>query len=230
MPVALILFLPLISSILSSIKGGIQNTAEGKYNRNIAYLLAAVGVYILVTGWKKSQQQAYLTNAGTDPATQQAQALYQAMNPYVFGVGTDEDLIFATAAKITDYSAVADAYRVLYGTELTTDLANDLSNAELQKFWDIVYKRTSTTTTTGSSTSSLIGKTVTATMAVRVRNFDDYKQIDHQATVGENLGTYLGEQSLFIDGQTGVFVIVEKTSWLLFSSKYYVLKNSVKIG
>ena len=227
MPAALLLFLPLLSSLFSSLKNGVKNTAEGKYNKTLGYLLAGLGVYLLVRAYNKSKEQAYLDQAGTDKPTQQAQALKTAFDPYGIGLGTDENLVFEVAAKITDYVAVSDAYRVLYKRELTTDLQDDLSASDLEKFWNIVYKRNQISI---NSPSGLLGKTVTATQLVNVRKFDDPNYTDHQAKAGDKIGIYKGEATITTNAGKGVYVVVEYTPFFGSATKYFVLKSSVKIA
>lgn len=83
------------------------------------------------TQWKTNEQE---KKAADDPATQQAIKLRTAME----GAGTDEKTIFETAKEITDWEAVAIAYRNLYQTNVTEDLKNDLSAEEYQKFFNII--------------------------------------------------------------------------------------------
>ena len=201
---------------------------DGGYNNLLLVGLFVVVVYLFVSGFTKSKQQAYLDNAGNDKTTQLAQALRDAMNRSGIKImmsvdGTDVDLIMQTATQISDYKAVSDAYRVLYSSELTTDLSEELSRTDLQRFYDIVYKR-ATGPTTGTA-----GKSVTATQTVKVRKFENYNTVDHQAKQGELIGTYVGETSLTVGSTKSLFVIVESVSFVLFKSKYYVLKSAVKI-
>ncbi|GAB3282420.1 hypothetical protein GCM10027347_58710 [Larkinella harenae] len=207
---------------------------DGGYNNLLLVIVLVVGLYLFVNGFNKSKKQTYLDAAGTDVNTQQAQALRDAMNrsgiDWAMSMdGTDVDLIMQTAAKITDYQAVSNSYRTIYGSELTIDLQSELSRTDLQKFYDLVYKRTSGTPTT--SAPNLIGKNVKAKEKVNVRRFESPTTVDHQAVAGNLIGTYLGETTLTINGTKGVFVIVESSSWLgLVTNKFYVLKSAVTIG
>ncbi len=237
MPVALLLFLPLLTSLANSLAKGADNAASGKYNRLFVWLLAGFGVYLLVKGWGTSKQQTYLNTAGTDLATQQAQALRDAFNRSGIELmmqvdGTDVDLVMSTAAQIKDYAAVSDSYRVLYkGSELTTDLQKELSRTDLQKFWDIVYKRGSnpTTPSTGTGTTTS-GKRVRALQTVNVREYDNPATIHHQAVKGDVLGNFIGEATLTVTGKSERFIIVETDSFFgLWTSRYYVHKPSVAL-
>ena len=232
MPAALLLFIPLLSSLLTSAKNGIKNTAEGKYNRTLGYVLAAVGVYLLVRAINKSKEEAYLQQAGTDKPTQQAQALKTAFNPsgYDWLMGSDftnVTLVMSTAAQITDFVAVFDAYKAIYQRNLTTDLQTELSASDLEKFWNVVYKRNQVVV---SAPSNLVGKGVTATVSVNVRKFDEPNVTDHQAKAGELIGTYVGEATITTNAGKGIYIIVDSSYFLLFKARYYVLKQSVKIA
>ncbi|GAB3754598.1 hypothetical protein [Spirosoma pomorum] len=234
MPVALLLFLPLLTSLGNGLAKGADNAAQGKYNKAVVWLLAGLGVYLLVRGFSKSKQQAYLNTAGTDKATQQAQALRDAFNKsgisYLMAFdGTDTDLVFQTAAQITDYAAVSDSYRVLYpGSELTNDLQTELSRTDLQRFWDIVYKRGSNPT--APTTPTATGKQVKATQTVNVRVYSKPTVVEKQAKAGEIIGTYVGDEYLTINGTKSLFVVVTVPAFLgLYTLKYYVLKSAITL-
>jgi hypothetical protein len=223
---------------------GADNAAQGKYNKAFVWILAAIGVYILVKGWSKTKQQTYLDTAGTDKATQQAQALRDAFNRSGFTTlmkvdGTDVDLVMSTARQITDYSAVSDSYRVIFpGSELTTDLQDELSRTDLQTFYDIVYKRgsnptvpattpTTTTPSTGTTTGT-VHKQVKATQTVNIRDYANPFKVLRQAKAGEVIGTYTGEKTLNVTGQAVRFYLVEKQLYFgLVTEQYYVAKSSV---
>lgn len=245
MPVALLLFLPLLTSFANGLAKGADNAAQGKYNKALLWLLAGLGVYLLVRGFSKSKQQAYLNTAGTDKATQQAQALRDAFNKsgisYLMQFdGTDTELVFQTAGQITDYSAVSDSYRVLYsGSELTTDLQTELSREDLQRFWNIVYKQGPDATTPTATPNQSTGKSVTANQTVNIRQDkapygveSDWKGSNKQAVAGQLLGKYVSEQILPNIPSTGnknVFVRYQETT-LGISTYHWVLKSAVKIA
>jgi hypothetical protein len=219
---------------------------NGGYNNILLMVLALVGVYLLISGFGKSKQQTYLDTAGTDANTQQAQALRDAMNrsgvKLLMNVdGTDVDLIMQTAQQITDYAKVSDSYRVLYGSELTTDLQAELSRTDLQNFWNIVYKTTPGSTTTGGTTTNPtanVGRKVTANQTVNIRVDKAPYGMVRQAQKGELLGTYvserilpdvpnLGDKNLFIKYDQPVTVPFVGT---LYSVPYWVLKSAVNLS
>lgn len=73
----------------------------------------------------------------------QAQALRVAMNPsgsdWYFGAdGTNEKMLFEIASKIKDINKVAKIYENRYGSKLSKDLENELSDNELIIFWESI--------------------------------------------------------------------------------------------
>lgn len=220
----------------------LKSLNDGGYNNLLLIGLGATAVYLLVNGVNKTRQQLYLEQAGIDKPTQQAQALRDAMNKsgisYLMSVdGTDVDLIMQTASAIESYPAVSDAYRTLYGSELTLDLQNELSRTDLQKFYDIVYKRngqgstTTTTTTTSNGTVVTKTKSVVAIQTVNIRSFEKPTVIERQAKKGETIGTFDSEQDLMVTGTKTRFVVVKTAhvfDWL-YDVKVYVHKASIKL-
>lgn len=111
---------------------------EQHKNTLIDYAVKGGLVLLLLWGGKKFYNQ-WRTNqqekqAADDPATQQAIKIRTAIE----GAGTEEKEIFETAKEITDWQAVATAYRNLYQANITEDLKNDLSAEEYQKFFNII--------------------------------------------------------------------------------------------
>ncbi|QHV97568.1 annexin [Spirosoma endbachense] len=215
---------------------------DGGYNNILLMVLALVGVYLLISGFGKSKQQTYLDTAGTDLNTQQAQALRDAMNrsgvKLLMSVdGTDVDLIMQTAQQIRDYSKVSDSYRVLYSSELTTDLQSELSRTDLQNFWNIVYKTTPTSNPATNPTAN-VGRKVTANQTVNIRVDKAPYGTVRQAQKGELLGTYTSERVLPDipnKGDTNLFVKYDQPVTVpfvgtLYSVPYWVLKSAVNLS
>lgn len=199
-----------------------EQQETGRTNQVWVILIICVLGYVLYSGWRKTQKEVYSDNIGKDAESQQAQLLRQAFNPsgtgWLMAVdGTDEETVMAVAAQISNYGKVADAYRVLYGADLSSDLADELTRADLTKFWDIVYKRTPTTspptttpgggfpgntnppmpTTPGApvrgpllQNSAWKKKTIFATATVNVRDYNNPKRIVKQVKKGAMIGTY----------------------------------------
>lgn len=226
---------------------------DGGYNNLLFVVLVLVVIYLFISGFNKSKKQTYLDGAGLDRNTQQAQALRDAMNrsgvSFLMDVdGTDVELIMQTAQQITDYKAVSDSYRVLFGSELTQDLSNELSRTDLQTFWNYVYRTNTGGTTTGGTTGgsssapiNLIGKTVTATQTANIRQDSapykvesDWLGQNKQAKAGDVLGKYVSERVLPNIPSTGnqnVFVRYEEDAVFgLVKVYHWVLKSAVKIG
>lgn len=214
---------------------------DGGYNNLLLVVVFAVVVYLFVNGFTKSKQQAYLNNAGTDKTTQLAQALRDAMNRSGIKImmpvdGTDVDLVMSTATEITDYKAVSDAYRVLYSSELTTDLQEELSRTDLQRFYDIVYKRQTgpTTSTTTGGVTTTAGKNAKANQTVNVRNYDTPSKVEKQVTTGTYLGRFAGEKTLTVTGPSLRYYILENYQYSVFGVGFftvqtYVLKSAVTL-
>ncbi|SFD67585.1 hypothetical protein [Spirosoma endophyticum] len=224
---------------------------DGAYNNLLLIALAGIAIYLLVRGWSKSKQQTYLDAVGTDKNSQIALALRDAMNrsgiPLMMSIdGTDTALIMQQAALITDYKAVADAYRVLFsGSELTTDLTQELTREELIQFWAVVQKTGGTTTgggstsTGGTATPSLIGKTVTAKQTINIRIDKAPYDVESgffggniQAKAGDYLGTYVSEMilpNIPYSGNRNTFVRYKSVT-LGISEYHWVDKAGVKIG
>ena len=228
----------------------LKKANDGEYNNLLFIALVGLAIYLVVRGWSKSKQQTYLDAVGTDKNSQIALALRDAMNrsgiPLLMSVDfTDVDLVMQQAALITDYKAVADSYRVLYKSELTTDLTAELKRDELLQFWAIVNKTSGTTTTGGSTTtggtvtSSLIGKSVTAKQTINIRIDKAPYDVESgffggniQAKAGDYLGTYVSEMilpNLPYSGNRNTFVRYKSVS-LGISEYHWVDKAGVKIG
>lgn len=227
---------------------------DGEYNNLLIVVLALAAFYLLVRGWSKSKQQTYLDNLGTDLSSQQAAALRDAMNRSGIDLlididGTDVELIMQTARQITSYSAVADAYRVIYNDELTVRLQKELSRTDFITFNSLIPANAGSTTTSGGSTGSTgsspsnVGKKVTAIQTVNLRvdnpavNYPIEKSIlgaNVQAKAGDYLGTYLKEMvipNLPNAGDKQVFIQFN-TSALggLYYVPKWVQKIAVKLG
>ena len=229
----------------------VKELNDGGYNNILVVVLALVGVYLLISGFSKSKKQTYLDGAGTDPNTQQAQALRYAMNRsgiswLMWGDGTDVELIMQTAGQIKDYKAVADSYRTIYGSELTTDLQSELSRTDLQQFWNLVYKTTGSGSTTGGTTSTTTanaGKTVTAIQVANIRVDKAPYDVEinglgqrKQTQKGEKLGVYVSERVLPDipnKGDKNVFVkynqLVSVPIFGTYTVPHWVLKSAVTI-
>ncbi|GAB2585726.1 hypothetical protein [Spirosoma areae] len=231
----------------------LSDVNDGRYNNILLFLAVGVLLYILVSGWRKSKQAALSDAIGSDQNALLAQQLRQAFQPWgsnwTMGIdSTDTTAVLSVATQIRNYTAVADAYRTLYNSDLSTDLASELSAAELQQFWASVGAAGTTTTTpnvgpatttktpTGNSViigpqtvvKSLLNKTCVATQSVHVRVYKEPGAIADTATKGENVGKYAGEADLTINGTKGRFVHVKKPAvWGLYDVDSWVHKGSL---
>ena len=226
-------------------------------NSLLFFVLLLFLFWQLKRGWDKSAQAVVSQNAGTDLTSQQAIQLRQAMNPsgsgFLIGDGTDEDSIMATAATITDYKAVYQAYKTLYGSDLTADLTGELSREELAQFWAVVNGNvakpatTGTTATTGTSTgtstakpapsTTLAGKTVTAITTANIRIDKSPYGVEtnafgqnKQATKGMVLGKYVSEKMIPDvpnKGNRNTFVRYSEGTYI--TSYHWIVKTAVSI-
>lgn len=97
-----------------------------------------IGKYFTTQRENKADQEVLNTIEG-----KQAQALRVAMNPsgndWFFGAdGTNEGPLFEIASKIENINKVASIYENRYGSKLSKDLENELSDSELNEFWSIL--------------------------------------------------------------------------------------------
>jgi hypothetical protein len=123
--------------------------------------------------------------------------------PTPFGVlwdlpdGTDEDLIYKTAAKISNWPQVQKDYKDIFYKELISDLRDELDNDELEQFYNVLNrlntKDTDTATTTTSSGTKVnhyrVGELV---YAVRdgVKDFlnEQLFTVDDTYDIGDEIG------------------------------------------
>lgn len=71
--------------------------------------------------------------AGGNPNIQAAIAIYNAIN----GGGTNEEELFDTASKITDWPAVTSEFRNRYHKDLLDEVKSDLSSYDFQRFMNL---------------------------------------------------------------------------------------------
>jgi hypothetical protein len=127
-----------------------------------------IGGMLLFNSYRKAdqerQEKKVLLQTGNNPTVQQAQLLRTAMNPYkplpMSMDGTDERLVFSTAASITDLPSVQKAYSALYdGAELLGDLRSELSSSDYDRFIKQISNNAKTATIVnkdGSITQNLL--------------------------------------------------------------------------
>ncbi|GAB4044625.1 hypothetical protein [Spirosoma litoris] len=237
----------------------IKDVNNGQYNNVLLFLALGVLLYIVARGWQKTVQESTSDSIGSDKTLMIAQQLRQAFIPLGFPVGmgfdgTDVPAVMSLAAQITDYQAVAKAYRTLYNADLSEDLSEELSIGDLAKFWNIVNaKKTTTGTTTSSGTTttttnsgattgtgvvvtvgtetrvtSLVNKTAVATQAVNIRLYKEPAYAGDTAAKGDKVGTYAGEADLTINGVKGRFAHIKKAAfWGVYDVDYWVHKGSL---
>ena len=108
--------------------------------------IAFAGYY----GWKKYkewQKQKFVEKYAHLPDVQAAMVMYKSMfsidkiDAWPFGSitipdGTDEAQLNSLALKVSSLENVVKAYKVLFDSNLLTDVLSELNNRELQKFFD----------------------------------------------------------------------------------------------
>jgi hypothetical protein len=234
-----------------AVRQDLQDVNQGKYSNVLLLLAVGILLYILIRGWQKTRQQTASDSIGGNINLMLAQQLRTAFIPGGFPVamgfdGTDVNAVMSLAAQIKDYQAVAQSYRTLYNADLSDDLSQELSVGDLAKFWKIVNGQPTGTTTsptpTGNTTgtgvvvrmgqemvvASLVGKTCIAHQAVNVRLYNEPAYSDHLADKDDNLGLYVAEADLTINGSTGRFVHLKKAAlWGMYYVDYWVFKSSI---
>ncbi|GAB4049421.1 hypothetical protein [Spirosoma litoris] len=244
-----------------AVREDLKDVNNGQYNNVLLFLALGVLLYIVARGWQQTVQESTSDSIGSDKTLMIAQQLRQAFIPLGFPVGmgfdgTDVPAVMSLAAQITDYEAVAKAYRTLYNADLSNDLSEELSIADLAKFWNLVNaKKTTTgsTTTSGTTTTgntgttkattgtgvvvtvgtetrvtSLVNKTAVATQAVNMRLYKEPAYAGDTAAKGDKVGTYAGEADLTINGVKGRFAHIKKAAvWGLYDVDYWVHKGSL---
>lgn len=109
---------------------------DGKTDNTLKNIIIGVVVYFLVNRFLNQQVKAdLLENAANDPSTGFAIRLKDAMNPTgvdwlnsVFGDGTNEteiNLIGSEMSVSKNFRGVSDAYKKIYGSDLSEDLRKE---------------------------------------------------------------------------------------------------------
>ncbi|GAB3999519.1 hypothetical protein GCM10028807_49980 [Spirosoma daeguense] len=237
----------------------IQDVNDGRYSNVLLFLAVGVLLYIIARGWMKAKQETLSDAIGSDQSALFAQQLRQAFIPLGFPVGmgfdgTDVPAVMNVAGQITDYTAVASAYRTLYNADLSNDLSEELSIAQLAEFWRLVNTK-KTTTTTGTTTkpatttsqttnttgsgvtvllgketavASLVNKTCIAKQAVNKRLYKEPNYSEGLADKGDNVGIYVAEADLTINGSKSRFAHVKKPAlYGLYYVDYWIHKDSL---
>lgn len=188
------------------------------------FLPWVIGLLVFNALFRKSAQAEALNNAPTDNNSQLAIQLRQALNPsgagWLMGSdGTDEDALFSLAPQLRGgiFQAVAQRYELLYRSNLTTDLQNELSAPDLQKFWALVNGSSIPTTPTPSTSGNTgtgtppraNGKKVVATKVYNIRDYENPQKVIKQSKVGETIGVYDGERIVKLNGVDTAFYVAK---------------------
>ena len=221
------------------------------------WLVAAfLGVYALKQAIAKTNQDLALQNIGTDNYAQLAQEYRVAFNPsgteFLMSLDfTNYEAIKVLAVKSRGvYSKVQEAYKVLYGVALATDLQNELTSTQLTEYYKILQsvpvlappaKAPASTTTTGGVV--LAGgavktyapapkldpvKRVYAQKNVNIRQYNNPQQIIRVAKVGDEIGRFAGVhriQNFDGKGSTMDFYVCEVTVYIFAKAYVYVVKS-----
>ncbi len=111
----------------------------------------AVGGYFFISSkMKQAAKRDTESKLGQSPSGQQALAIRNALNPsgmaWLMSMDTTNTKeLMKIARQIKDFKQVAEAYRNLYDSDLSTDLTNEMSAKESQTFFALAnatfYKR-----------------------------------------------------------------------------------------
>lgn len=174
---------------------------------------------------QKAEQQAVLSG---DTNALLAVQVRQSINPSGFSWligfdGTDREALFNAARKMTDPAKVATAYRNLYGSDMGTDVQNDVSSADFALFQSLLGK--------GGATGKYFVKAASTT-AFEVINYDASK--DQVGSIGGALETYKTGQPIEADfvellgrgTPTGTDYLLFKDTSFFFFDRYFVIPAS----
>lgn len=197
-----------------------------KISQRTKYIIAGVVLFLVVRKFYKSYQQAQASEKalGTENGTfavQLHEAIFSMATrlklslPFVgelFNIHAgngDEDGILAISKQITDYEGVAEQYKLIYGEDLTKDLAKVLNADEIGQF-NANVKAPKITGGGGGSTgggSGSGGSTTTNTTGFKkgdiVYSKGNYKLRDTNPPYGQKNSTVAGED------------------WILYNNPYY---------
>lgn len=223
---------------------------KNKNSKLIESIPLFIGVIVVFNLLRNSQKNTTLSNAASDPITQIAIKIRQALNPsgsnWLFGVdGTDEDSLFAIAPTIkgSAFAEVSKQYQLLYGSNITTDLQDELSASSLTKFWAIIngvnapVPTTPTVNPPTNPTQSESGQVV-ATKAYNVRSDVSPYPVKFASKVGQIIGKYGGETTINLNGVKTAMYIATITVYVptgIFglswpkTTKYLIAKGGAKI-
>lgn len=209
-----------------------------KISQRTKYILAGLVLFVVVRKFYKSFQQAQASEKalGTENGTfavQLHEAIFSQATrlklslPFVgelFNIHAgngDESQILAISKTISDYEGVAEQYKLIYGEDLTKDLARVLNSDEIGQFnanvkapktnQPTVKPPVDNTATTGAS--KYTGKKVYAKVdGLNVRWRENSTIILFKASKNELLGTYTGK-SFNLGDKWGIFHELEPTGW-----------------
>lgn len=179
---------------------------------------------IIRTQAKKQEQQAVLSG---DKNALLAVQVRQAINPSGFAWligfdGTDREALFNAARKMTESAKVATAYRNLYGSDLGSDVQNDVSAADFALFQSLLGK--------GGAKGKYYVK-VASTASYEVNGYDPTKS--QVGTIGSQLDTYTTGQPIdaeFIEilgrGSASTDYALFKDTSFFFFDRYFVILAS----
>lgn len=223
---------------------------KDKNSKLIESIPLLIGVIVVFNLLRNSQKNTTLTNAANDPTTQLAIKIRQAINPsgsaWFLGLdGTDEDTLFSIAPSLKGgvFTEVSRQYQLLYGSNVTTDLQDELSADSLAKFWSIVNGSAAPVPTTPTvkpptTTTQAVSGQVVATKAYNVRSDVSPYPVRFTANVGQILGKYGGEITINLNGVKTAMYIATVTVYIptgIFgiswpnTTKYLIAKGGAKV-
>ncbi len=211
-----------------------MNVDPKAQNKFITFVIVLVAYFILRSEWRKFQKDRTYATLQSDPNAQLAVRIHAAFN--VWGIdwlggidGTDTKEVYAIAAQIRDFNAVATAYQNLYNVNLIDDLRKELSPSEYQQF--MATLGASTGVGTVPTSQPIPGKSkVYCLLPGPVRDPNAATKTLKDVNPGDEIGTYYGAVNLtYKNSGTFPAVLVKWKDWLFIERTGVIEKRLVQI-
>lgn len=173
-------------------------------------------------------------------ASDSASTLYNAMNGGMWGLGTDEEQLFATLQdkSLAEMNQIREHYKNHYGRELDVDLKNELSGLALKKV-EAILNQDSATTAAVTLLTAMKGGTGVGTDNEAIFNTLKDKSPDEIKRIDAAYQNISGGQSLsnaFSNELSGAYLhhaqalLTQDTATIDAAKIYYAMKGGSGIG